>query len=101
MFGFWHRRKIQRERIRQAAEVLITKHGDAAYELARSRRIAALRQKDPAEHRFWCAVARAIVDRTGHGIGVDTATHYTNASDGRDRFRTGSGGTDSGKTTRI
>lgn len=63
-------------------------HDVAAYELARSRRIAALQQKNPAEHRFWCAVARAIADRTGREIRVDTATRYTNASDERGRFRT-------------
>lgn len=87
MFGFWRHRKIQRERIRQEAETLIEKHGDAAYELARSRRVAALQQKNSAEHRFWCAVARAIADHTGRESGMDTATRYSNASDGRSRFR--------------
>ena len=85
----------------RGAGALIEERGDAAYEFARSRRIAARQQKDSVEHRFWCAVARAVADRTGHAIGVDTATRYTNDSDEGGRFRTDDGETDSGKTTGI
>lgn len=94
VFGFWRRRKIDRERVRHEAEALVEKCGATAYEFARSRRIAALQQRNPAEYRFWCAVAGAIADCTGREIGLDAATRYINASDKRGRFRTDSGGDD-------
>jgi len=80
MFGFWNRRKTYREKVRCKAAALIEAHGDAAYEFARSRRIATLQQDDLVAHQFWCAVARVIALHTGREVGLDTATRYTIAS---------------------
>ena len=85
MFEFWRRHKIYPGRVRREVEALIDEHGDAAYEFARSRRIATLQQRNLVEHRFWCVVARAIAHRTGRKIGVDTATRYISSSYGRGR----------------
>ncbi len=76
MFAVWRRHQAYRERVAREAEAVIARYGDAAYEFARSRRIETLKQKNQAEHRFWCAVARMIADQTGREIGVDAATRY-------------------------
>ncbi len=80
MFGLWNRRKAYREEVRCKAAALIEAHGDAAYEFARSRRIATLQQGDLVAHQFWSAIARVIALRTGREVGVDTATRYTSVS---------------------
>lgn len=80
MFGLWSRRKAYREEVRCKAAALMEEHGDAAYEFARSRRIATLQQDDLIAHHFWCAVAHTIALRTRREVGVDTATRYTSAS---------------------
>lgn len=80
MFGFWNRRKTYREEVRCKAAALIEVHGDAAYEFARSRRIATLQQGDLVAHQFWSAIARVIALHIGREVGVDTATRYTIAS---------------------
>jgi hypothetical protein len=82
MFGFWRRHKIHQERVGHEAEALIERYGEAAYGFARFRRIETLHRKRLAEHRFWCAVARAIARHTGREIGVDTASRYTSSSCG-------------------
>jgi hypothetical protein len=87
MFGFWRRRKIYQEDVRREADALIDEYGEAAYEFARSRRIATLQQKNLVEHRFWCAVACIIGRHTAREVGVDTATHYVSASCERDFLR--------------
>lgn len=76
MFALWRRHKAYRERVAREASAVIAQYGEAAYDFARSRRIESLKQKNQAEHRFWCAVARTIADQTGREIGVDMATRY-------------------------
>lgn len=73
----WSRKwRAERQRIAREAETLMSRHGDRAYEVARSNRIRALEQPQHAEHRFWCAVARTIAEQSGREIGLDTATCY-------------------------
>ncbi|MBV6486909.1 MAG: hypothetical protein GHHEDOFH_00846 [Pseudorhodoplanes sp.] len=76
LLGFWRRRKAYRQQVRRKVEGLIDRCGEAAHEVARSRRIEALQQRNDPEHRFWCAVAHEIAKQTNREVGVDTATRY-------------------------
>lgn len=83
MLALWRRRKPNVEQVIREAGALIERRGEAAYELARSRRIEALQHQNRADHRFWCAVARAIARQMERKIGVDTSTRYTSSPCGR------------------
>jgi len=74
MLAWW---RIRRERARQLADALIAQHADQAYEVARWHRIRTL---GGPEHRFWCAVAQAVANRTGRRAAMDTATRYLDES---------------------
>jgi hypothetical protein len=76
VWSWWRKRREGRNRIAREAEALVALHGDSVYAVAREHRMRALRDGEQAEHRFWCAVARMIADRTGREVGVDTATRY-------------------------
>jgi hypothetical protein len=80
MFRWAQRRREFLERVVQRADELMARHGESAYDVARDHRIRTLRTGERDEHKFWCAVARTIADRTGRVVGLDTATRYLEAS---------------------
>ena len=82
----WLRRRQQAERLAQAdAEALIRDHGGAAYSEARERERDVI-LPDGTTHAgrtpaHWRRVALIVAKRTGHRIGLDTATRMAKDAD--------------------
>jgi hypothetical protein len=78
MILWLHRRREAARLVNADAEALIRDHGDAAYWEAR-RRVRDVILLDGTTHQgrtqaHWHRVARIAAKRTGHAVGLDTAT---------------------------
>jgi hypothetical protein len=76
MFGWWKRRREDRERIEREAREYLLRHGDLAYGMARERAIEAMRLRDWDENRRWTLIRARIRLLMGLPPHVDTATRY-------------------------
>jgi hypothetical protein len=82
----WFRRRRQTERLAQAdAEALIRDHGGEAYGEARQRQRDVV-LPDGTTHAgrtpaHWRRVALIVAKRTGHRVGLDTATRMASDAD--------------------
>jgi len=82
----WFRRRRQAERLAQAdAEPLLRDHGGEAYGEARQRQRDVVLPDGPTHAgrtpAHWRRVALIVAKRTGHRVGLDTATRMASDAD--------------------